>query len=64
MKTNALFTFGNSIFVKCDLLTDYLRPFWFVMVVNECKPEFQFKRCSKNAKFGQNLSRTDAQNGL
>ena len=23
--------------------------------VNECKPEFQFKKSSKNAKFGQSL---------
>ena len=55
MQTNTLFTFGNSIFVKHDLLTEYLTLFWFVMLVNECKPEFQLKRSSKNAKFGQCL---------
>ena len=55
MQTNALFTFGNSIFVKYDLLSEYLTLFWFVMLVNECKPEFQFKRSSRNAKFGQSL---------
>ena len=49
MQTNASFTFGNSIFVKYDLLTEYLTLFWFVMLVNECKPEFQFKRSLKNA---------------
>ena len=36
-------------------VTEYLTLFWFVMLVNECKPEFQFKRSSKNAKFGQYL---------
>ena len=25
------------------------------MLINECKPEFQFKKSSKNAKFGQCL---------
>ena len=38
-----------------DLLNEYLRLFWFAMLINECKPEFQFKKCSKNAKFGQCL---------
>ena len=50
-----MFTFGNSIFVKYDLLTEYLTLFWFVILVNEYKPEFQCKRSLKNAKFGQCL---------
>ena len=29
--------------------------FWFAMLINECKPEFQIKKSSKNAKFGQCL---------
>ena len=50
-----MFTFWNSIFVKYDLLNEYLTLFWFAMLINECKPEFQFKKSSKNAKFGQCL---------
>ena len=43
------------MFVKYDLLNEYLTLFWFAMVINECKPQFQFKENSKNAKFGQLL---------
>ena len=43
------------MFVKYDLLNEYLTLFWFAMLMNECKPEFQFKKSSKNAKFGQCL---------
>ena len=46
---------GGLQSVKYDLLTEYLTLFSFVMLVNECKPEFQFKRSLKNAKFGQCL---------
>ena len=42
MQANALFTFSNSIFVKYDLLTEYLTLFWFAMFVNHV--EFQFKK--------------------
>ena len=42
------------------------------MLIHECKPEFQFKKSSKNVKFEQCLylvahlcyEQTDAQNGL
>jgi hypothetical protein len=69
-----LFTFWTAIFVKYDILTEYLTLFWFAILVNEHKPwKFQFKKVWKmQIKFGQCLyvgrpsvmSRTDAQNGV
>ena len=36
-------------------LTEYLTLFWFAMLVNEYKPEFQLRKSSKDAKFWQCL---------
>ena len=63
----------NCIFVKYDILTEYLTLFWFIMLVNEYKLYVSIQKCSKDAKFGQSvyiwgspfvMSRTDAQNGV
>ena len=60
------------VFVKYDILTEYLTLFWFTMLVNEYKLYISIHKSSKDAKFGQCLylgvpfamSRTDAQNGV
>jgi hypothetical protein len=62
----------TAIFVKYDILTEYLTLFWFAMLVNEYKLYVSIQESSKDAKFGQCLylgvpfvmSRTDAQNGV
>jgi hypothetical protein len=68
-----LFTFWTAIFVKYDILTEYLTLFWFAILVNEYKLYVSLQKSSKDAKFGQCLypgvplcyrSRTDAQNGV
>ena len=38
-----LYIFGTSRFVKYNTATEYLTLFWFVMLVNENKPELRFK---------------------
>ena len=35
------------------MLTEHLTLFWFAMLVNDYKPKFQFRKSSKDAKFGQ-----------
>jgi hypothetical protein len=47
-----LFTFWTAIFVKYDILTEYLTLFWFAMLVNEYK---LITKSLKDAKFGQCL---------
>jgi hypothetical protein len=69
-----LFTFCLRIFVKYDILTEYLTIFWFAMLVNEYKlySTFQFKKVRKMQNLGNVyvwgspfvMSRTDAQNGV
>ena len=55
--TNALFTFWTAIFVKYDILTEYLTLFWFAMLVNEYKLDVSIQKSLKDAKwiFGQCL---------
>ena len=57
-----LFTFWTAIFVKYDILTEYLTLFWFAILVNEYKKYVLIQKSSKDAKFV--MSRTDAQNGV
>jgi hypothetical protein len=47
----ALFTFWTGIFVKYDILTEYLT--WFAMLVNEYKLDVSIQKSSKDAKFEQ-----------
>jgi hypothetical protein len=50
-----LFTFWTAIFVKYDILTEYLTLFWFAMLVNEYKLyisiQKKFERCKIWAMF-------------
>ena len=39
--------------VKSNILTEYLKQFWFAVLINGHKPEFQFTKSSKDATFGQ-----------
>jgi hypothetical protein len=48
-----LFKFWTAIFVKYDILTEYLTLFWFAMLVNEYKLYVSIQKSSKDAKFGQ-----------
>jgi hypothetical protein len=50
-----LFTFRTAIFVKYDILTEYLTLFWFAILVNEYKLYVSIQKSSKDAKFGQCL---------
>jgi hypothetical protein len=50
-----LFTFWTAIFVKYDILTEYLTLFWFAMLVNEYKLCVSIQKSSKDAKFAQCL---------
>ena len=50
-----VYTFSTTMFVKYDILTEYLTLFWFAMLVKEYKPEFQFRNKLKNMKFRQCL---------
>jgi hypothetical protein len=50
-----LFTFWTAIFVKYDILAEYLTLFWFAMLVNEYKLYVSNQKSSKDAKFGQCL---------
>jgi hypothetical protein len=50
-----LFTFWTAIFVKYDILTEYLTLFWFALLVNEYKLYVSIQKSSKDAKFGQYL---------
>ena len=43
------------VFVKYDILTEYLTLFWFTMLVNEYKLYISIHKSSKDAKFGQCL---------
>jgi hypothetical protein len=49
------FTFWTAIFVKYGILTEYLTPFWFAMLVNRYKLNVSIQKSSKDAKFGQCL---------
>ena len=51
MQTNALFTIWIAIFVKHDLLTEHLTPFWFAMLVNDNGPAFWFQKDRKMKNF-------------
>ncbi len=59
----------TAIFIKYDILTEYLTLFWFAMLVYEYKPDFRFRKSSKDAKLAMSylrgprfvMSRTDAQ---
>ena len=50
-----LLTFWIAIFVKYDILTEYLTLFWFAILVNEYKLYVSIQKSSKDAKFGQCL---------
>jgi hypothetical protein len=50
-----LLTFWTAIFVKYDILTEYLTLFWFATLVNEHKLYVSIQKSSKDAKFGQCL---------
>jgi hypothetical protein len=43
----------TAIFVKYDILTEYLTLFWFAMLVNEYKLDDSIQKSSKDAKFVQ-----------
>ena len=45
----------SAIFVKYDILTEYLTFFWFAILVNEYKLYVSIQKSSKDAKFGQCL---------
>jgi hypothetical protein len=46
-----LFTFWTAIFVKYDILTEYLTLFWFDMLVNEYKLYVSIQKSSKDTTF-------------
>ena len=51
------------------ILSEYLTPFWFAMLLNEYEIEFMFRKIRNKAIFTLEgphivMSRTDAQNGL
>jgi hypothetical protein len=51
-----LFTFELLyIFVKYDIVTEYLTLFWFAILVNDYKLFVSIQKSSKDAKFGQCL---------
>jgi hypothetical protein len=50
-----LFTFWTAIFVKYDILTEYLTLFWFAIILNEYKLYVSVQKSSEDAKFGQCL---------
>ena len=60
------------IFLKYDVLSEYLTPFWFAMLLNEYEIEFMFRKIRNIRNLGNVyirgphiiMSRTDAQNGL
>jgi hypothetical protein len=60
------------IFFKYDVLSEYLTPFWFAMLLNEYEIEFMFRKIRNIRNLGNVyirgphivMSRTDAQNGL
>jgi hypothetical protein len=60
------FDFWTAIFVKYDILTEYLTLFWFAILINEYN---SIQKSSKDAKFGNVyiwgspfvMSRTDAE---
>ena len=57
-------------FLKYDVLSEYLTPFWFAMLLNEYEIDVMFKTFKIWAMFTLKgphivmISRTDAQNGL
>ena len=64
--------FALLYFLKYDVLSEYLTPFWFAMLLNEYEIEFMFRKI-RNIRNVSNvhirgphivMSRTDAQNGL
>jgi hypothetical protein len=52
-KKIALFTFWTGIFVKYNIITEYLT--WFAMLVNEYKLGVSIQKRSNDAKFEQCL---------
>ena len=60
------------LFLKYDVLSEYLTPFWFAMLLNEYEIEFMFRKIRNIRNLGNVhirgphivMSRTDAQNGL
>jgi hypothetical protein len=50
-------------FLKYDVLSKYLTPFWFAMLLNGYEMEFMFRKI-RNIRKNIVVSRTDAQNGL
>jgi hypothetical protein len=68
-----LFVFFKLLyFLKYDVLSEYLTPFWFAMLLNEYEIEFMFRKIRNIRNLGNVhirgphivMSRTDAQNGL
>jgi hypothetical protein len=59
-------------FLKYDVLSEYLTPFWFAMLLNEYEIEYMFRKIRSIRNLGNVhirgphivISRTDAQNGL
>jgi hypothetical protein len=59
-------------FLKYDVLSEYLTPFWFAMLLNEYEIEFMFRKIRNIRNLGNVhirgphivMSRTDAQNEL
>jgi hypothetical protein len=59
-------------FLKYDVLSEYLTPFWFAMLLNEYEIEFMLRKVRNIRNLGNVhirgphivMSRTDAQNGL
>jgi hypothetical protein len=59
-------------FLKYDVPSEYLTPFWFAMLLNEYEIEFMFRKIRNIRNLGNVymrgphivMSRTDAQNGL
>jgi hypothetical protein len=68
-KSSVCLHFELLYFLKYDVLSEYLTPFWFAMLLNEYEIEFMFSifRNLGNVHIrGPHIvmSRTDAQNGL
>jgi hypothetical protein len=63
---------GVPIFLKYDVLSEYLTPFWFAMLLNEYEIAFMIRKIRNIRNLGNVyircphivMSRTDAQNGL
>ena len=59
-------------FLKYDVLSEYLTPFWFAMLLNEYEIKFMFRKIRNIRNLGNVyitgphivMNRSDAQNGL